>query len=91
MAITQFCKECGSKAVVTKTEREHVDFNRLYLMCKNPKCGHSWVSHLTFSHSTKESRLGKNGLVAFLVEKLPLEDLSELKEAIEQKQLALGL
>lgn len=86
------CKHCGDRAVITKNDRQTVEYSRLYCICKNPACGHSWVADIQFSHTLKESRLTKEGVLNYLLDNLPFDSLKSLKLAIEKaenKQLGL--
>lgn len=89
-ALRVVCRVCGERAVILKSDRQTLDFNRLYCQCKNPDCGHRFVVDLTFSHTTHESRLTRKGIVDYLLESLPKHELTALKNQIlaaEQKQL----
>ncbi|AWI51402.1 transcriptional regulator [Actinobacillus porcitonsillarum] len=74
--------DCGSKAVVTKTERMHSNLKKLYCTCKNPDCGHKFVMNLEFSHTTTSSKLTKDGLIKYLLGKLSNADKNELLKII---------
>lgn len=82
------CRECGYNGIITKTERLHLDFSRIYCLCKNPQCRHHWVASVSFSHTTKESHLSKNGFLHYVLEKLPREELAKIRETVDN-QLAL--
>lgn len=43
--------QCGSRAVVSRSEKESNDSASLFCSCTNPECGHTFVSSLSFKHS----------------------------------------
>lgn len=49
-----YCTACDSKGKITSREQQAKTFAKLYCLCLNAKCGHTWVAHLTFSHSIRE-------------------------------------
>lgn len=75
------CPECGSKAVIRKTNRKHRQIADIYCACADVECGHTFVMNLTFSHTLSPS--AKTGDV--MVQTL----LNHLSPA--QKQMALDL
>lgn len=48
------CK-CGHKGRIASREALSADFAKLYCQCLDPKCGHTWVANLTFSHTLSPS------------------------------------
>lgn len=48
------CK-CGNKGRIASREELSRDFAKLYCQCLDAKCGHTWVSNLTFSHTLSPS------------------------------------
>lgn len=48
------CTVCYSKGKIQTTREQTKQFYKLYCVCLNPECNHSWVAHLTFSHSIRE-------------------------------------
>lgn len=76
------CKECGSKAIVTRTERIHSDLSNLYCHCKNIDCGHRFVMRLEFSHTTTSSKFSKDGLLKWVISRLSKQDKEELKKML---------
>lgn len=83
--LKQICKVCHSPAIVTKTERVHSEISTLYCKCKNPNCGHSWASDLIYSHTLTKSKLDENGVIQYLLKKLPREELEKINEVIQQE------
>ncbi|RZM98225.1 transcriptional regulator [Escherichia sp. E4208] len=49
------CPECGSKAVIRKTNRKHRQIADIYCACSDVECGHTFVMNLTFSHTLSPS------------------------------------
>ena len=75
------CPECGSKAVIRKTNRKHRKIADIYCACADVECGHTFVMNLTFSHTLSPSAKTGDALVQTL-----LKNLSP-----NQKQMALDL
>ncbi|AVY98003.1 transcriptional regulator [Lelliottia sp. WB101] len=75
------CPECGSKAVIRKTNRKHRQIADIYCACADVECGHTFVMNLTFSHTLSPSAKTGDALVQTL-----LQNLSP-----GQKQMALDL
>ncbi|TNL09923.1 transcriptional regulator [Kosakonia cowanii] len=75
------CPECGSKAVIKKTNRKHRQIADIYCACADVECGHTFVMNLTFSHTLSPSAKTGDKLVQTL-----LKNLSP-----DQKQMALDL
>ncbi|MCU6305331.1 ogr/Delta-like zinc finger family protein [Enterobacter quasiroggenkampii] len=75
------CPECGSKAVIRKTNRKHRQIADIYCACADVECGHTFVMNLTFSHTLSPSAKTGDALVQTL-----LKNLSS-----DQKQMALDL
>jgi ssDNA-binding Zn-finger/Zn-ribbon topoisomerase 1 len=75
------CPECGSKAVIRKTNRKHRDIADIYCACADVECGHTFVMNLTFSHTISPS--AKTG--DLLIQQV----ISGMSDA--QKQLTLKL
>ncbi|MFS7361447.1 ogr/Delta-like zinc finger family protein [Rahnella inusitata] len=75
------CPECGSKAVIRKTNRKHRDIADIYCACADVECGHTFVMNLTFSHTISPS--AKTG------DQLIQQVLSGMSP--EQKQMTLKL
>ncbi|WP_256598901.1 MULTISPECIES: ogr/Delta-like zinc finger family protein [Pseudomonas] len=52
-----YCGSCGNKARISRIEEESPTYAKLYCMCLEPHCGHSFVSEFSFSHTLKPSNL----------------------------------
>lgn len=48
------CK-CGHKGRIGKRDQLSTDFVKLYCQCLDTTCGHTWVAHLTYSHTLSPS------------------------------------
>ncbi|HGM7112727.1 ogr/Delta-like zinc finger family protein [Serratia marcescens] len=79
--IRVLCTECGSPAIVSKTNRKTPHFSDLYCQCTEVECGHTFVMNMTFSHTLSPSARSGRGLVKSLLSLLRPED----------KQIALDL
>ncbi|MBG0638247.1 ogr/Delta-like zinc finger family protein [Enterobacter asburiae] len=75
------CPECGSKAVIRKTNRKHRQIADIYCACADVECGHTFVMNLTFSHTLSPSAKTGDAMVQAL-----LGNMSPV-----QKQIALDL
>ena len=51
-----YCGSCGKKARISRTEEESPTYTKLYCICLEPLCGHSFVSEFSFSHTLKPSK-----------------------------------
>lgn len=45
------CDRCHSKAIITTRREMTPQFTRLYCVCTNAECGHSFVMNLEFAHT----------------------------------------
>ena len=61
------CRECDGKALISEIEDVSVELKKLYCLCLNAKCAHSFVMSFSFSHSLKPSAKEENG---FLLDRL---------------------
>ncbi|WP_368178352.1 ogr/Delta-like zinc finger family protein [Aeromonas sp. R7-1] len=68
-----YCKVCGQRGRITKTNRLSNDVSDLYCQCTDAECGHSWVATLSFAHTLSPSARTVNQLVLNLVESLTVE------------------
>jgi hypothetical protein len=49
------CNFCHGKALVSEVEEVSLDTKKLYCLCLNARCGHSFVMELSFSHTLRPS------------------------------------
>ena len=75
------CTECGSKAIIRKTNRKHRELADIYCACTDVECGHTFVMNLTFSHTLSHSAKTGNMLIQQIVNSM----------SPEQKQITLNL
>lgn len=68
-----FCKECGQRGRITKTNRLSDEVSDLYCQCTDAECGHSWVATLSFTHTLSPSARTTNQLVLGLLGSLTPE------------------
>ena len=64
------CPECGSPAIIRKSDWKDKKLADLYCACSEVECGHTFVFNATFSHSLSPSGLTGNKLVKFLIDQL---------------------
>lgn len=50
-----YCKVCGQRGRITKTNKLSDDVSDLYCQCTDAECGHTWVATLSFSHTLSPS------------------------------------
>ncbi|WP_080558802.1 ogr/Delta-like zinc finger family protein [Gallibacterium anatis] len=65
-----FCRHCGYKAYIKRSVREHADLTKLYCVCTNPSCNHSFV---------------QNDLILNLINNLSKDDKNKIFEHLQQK------
>ena len=75
------CKECGGKAVITKSNRVSAAYTTLYCSCKDSECGHSFVMELSYKKSLSPSAKTTSEVVMALCKALPKEQ----RQAIQQE------
>ncbi|WP_336795797.1 ogr/Delta-like zinc finger family protein [Erwinia aphidicola] len=75
------CTECGSNAVIRKTNRKHRDIADIYCACTDVECGHTFVMNLTFSHTISPSAKTGDMLLQQVINSM----------SPQQKQIALDL
>ena len=49
------CNCCHGKALISEVDETSPGTNKLYCLCLNARCGHSFVMELSFSHTLKPS------------------------------------
>jgi len=68
------CPECGSPAIIRKSDWKDKKLADLYCACSEVECGHTFVFNATFSHSLSPSGLTGNKLIQMLLNKLSPEE-----------------
>ncbi|WEE29197.1 ogr/Delta-like zinc finger family protein [Aeromonas hydrophila] len=68
-----YCKECGQRGRITKTNKLSPDVSDLYCQCTDAECGHTWVACLSYSHPLSPSSRTASQLVLNLVGSLTPE------------------
>ncbi|WP_323940984.1 Ogr/Delta-like zinc finger protein [Aeromonas hydrophila] len=68
-----YCKVCGQRGRITKTNKLSDDVSDLYCQCTDAECGHSWVATLSFSHTLSPSSHTASELVLNFLNSLSLE------------------
>ena len=51
------CTKCKERAMIRTSEEMSETLRRLYCVCRNPQCGHTFVMDLSFSHTLSPSAL----------------------------------
>lgn len=49
------CDRCGGKAIITTRREVTPQFTKLYCVCCNAECGHTFVMNLEFAHTLSPS------------------------------------
>ncbi|XPV75175.1 MAG: ogr/Delta-like zinc finger family protein [Desulfovibrio sp.] len=57
MSVRVRCDRCGSLAKIKSSSEEDPTYKKLYCACENLECGHTFVMHMTFSHTLSPSAL----------------------------------
>lgn len=65
------CTECGEKSIIRTTQRLDAKMSKLYCICKNPHCGHTFVMDLCFSHTLSPSANQARSVVVDFLRALP--------------------
>lgn len=68
-----YCKVCGQRGRITKTNKLSNDVSDLYCQCTDAECGHSWVATLSFAHTLSPSARTTNQMALALVRGLSPE------------------
>lgn len=68
--------------MINRSKREHKEFTKLYCTCKNKDCTHKLVIHLTFSHTTKPSKLEEQNYFKYIITNLPDDKKQELRSML---------
>nr|WP_258405136.1 ogr/Delta-like zinc finger family protein [Shewanella psychrotolerans] len=76
------CSECGSKAIIGKTNRLSLAHADLYCSCTNPECGHTFVANLSFSHTLSPSAKSASAIVSELARALSPVQRQQLQQEL---------
>lgn len=76
-----YCRDCGEKAVITKTNRLSLDVSEMYCCCT--KCGHRFVWSAGFKHSLSPSMKEKSEMIVLLFKDLPETKKRDLLHILE--------
>ena len=79
-----YCKECGQRGRITKTNQLSSAVADLYCQCTDAECGHSWVATLSFSHTLSPSSRATSQLVLSLVGSLTPEGRQMVLQGLER-------
>ncbi len=71
------CK-CGNKGLIRDSKAHSPDFVTLYCQCLDVRCGHTWVAHLTFSHTLSPSAQAADRLLFDRLREMPRAQQREL-------------
>lgn len=68
-----YCKECGHRGRITKTNQLSAVVADLYCQCTDAECGHNWVATLSYSHPLSPSERTTQQLILNLSKSLSPE------------------
>ncbi len=80
------CPECGSPAIIRKSDWKDKKLADLYCACSEVECGHTFVFNATFSHSLSPSGLTGNKLIQMLLNKLSQEEKQYALDFLQYNQ-----
>ncbi|RTF40771.1 ogr/Delta-like zinc finger family protein [Serratia marcescens] len=69
--------DCESKAIISKTNRNHKMLADVYCTCSNPECGHRFVANVTFSHTLCPSALTDGQMIQSLLKGITPEQRAD--------------
>ncbi|NNA16820.1 ogr/Delta-like zinc finger family protein [Pseudomonas lundensis] len=75
------CK-CGHKGRIGKRDQLSTDFVKLYCQCLDTTCGHTWVAHLTYSHTLSPSAQTFDRMLFDRLKDMPRAQQRELFEQL---------
>ena len=76
------CPDCGSKAIIGKTNRLSPAHADLYCSCTEPDCGHTFVANLSFSHTLSPSARTSSALVTELARAMDPTQRKQLQQEL---------
>ena len=76
------CPDCGSKAIIGKTNRLSLAHADLYCSCTEPECGHTFVANLSFSHTLSPSARTSSALVTELARAMNPTQIKQLQHEL---------
>ncbi|RMP59484.1 hypothetical protein ALQ18_01377 [Pseudomonas marginalis pv. marginalis] len=83
-----YCTACDHKGRISSREEITRGYVKLYCQCLDAKCGHTWVSELTFKHSLRAPTQRLETLLFERIRNLPAEQQQELFLQVGASQLA---
>ncbi|KAB0511066.1 Ogr/Delta-like zinc finger [Pseudomonas koreensis] len=81
------CK-CGHKGRIASREEVTTEFVKLYCQCLDARCGHTWVSNLTFSHTLSPCSQTFERMLIDRFRELPRAKQRELFEQLGSQAVA---
>lgn len=82
------CIECGNKGSIKHREQTSPSFAKLYCLCTDPHCGHTWVDHLTYSHTLSPSAKAYDKSLFDRLCEMPKARQKELFDLLNRQQVA---
>lgn len=83
-----YCTSCESKGRISSRDEVSSLFTKLYCQCLDAKCGHTWVAHLTFSHTLSPSARTFDKMLFDRLRELPKAKQRELFDQLGSQAVA---
>ncbi|MPY24540.1 ogr/Delta-like zinc finger family protein [Shewanella sp. YLB-07] len=77
------CPDCGSVAIIGKTNQLSLAHADLYCSCSKPECGHTFVTNLSFSHTLSPSSRTSSAIVSELVRALSPVQRQQIQQELK--------
>lgn len=79
------CQNCGQRAIIRKTERQHPQSYTFYCVCTNKDCQHRFTASFNFKTALVPGAIAHTRLIQDLIKYLPAEErqnaINALKDA----------
>jgi len=77
------CPHCGSRAIITSSNKLSNQVSDLYCQCKNlTECGGTFVSTLAFKHTINPPARTTTEMAMNLLNRLSIEEKAALQESL---------
>lgn len=82
-----YCAACDHKGRISSREEITRRYVKLYCQCLDARCGHTWVSELTFKHSLQAPAQHIDTLLVERIRNLSAAQQQELFQQVSSPQL----
>lgn len=76
------CPDCGSVAIIGKTNQLSLAHADLYCSCSQPECGHTFVANLSFSHTLSPSAKASSAIMTELAKAMNPTQIKQLQHEL---------